>query len=139
MYTNILYATDLKEDHFALCQQAVAIANCFGAKLSLIHVIEAPASLQLAQGLGFAELVNPVKDDAQAVMATLGEALNIPSDRQYVETGSIKAVILNKVHELGFDLIIIGSHSANHLPAFLGSTANAIVQKASCDVLTLRA
>lgn len=138
MYSNILFATDLKEDHFALCQQAAAIAKAFKGQLSLLHVIEAPASLQLAQGLGFAELINPVKDDAQTVMSALGDALNIPLKRQYVEGGSIKTVILQKVKELHIDLIIIGSHSPNHLPAFLGSTANAIVHHANCDVLTLR-
>ena len=139
MYSNILFATDLSENHFEMCRQAVDIAACFHAKLFLLHVIEPPASLQLAQGLGFAEFDHPVKDDALSVMNVLGEALNIPVNQQFVEVGSIKMHVLNKVAELACNLIIIGSHSSSKLPAFLGSTAHAVVHQAQCDVLTLRA
>jgi universal stress protein A len=138
MYTTILHATDLSENHFHMCQQAVDIAKCFHAKLFLMHVIAPPASLQLAQGLGFAEFDHPIKDDAETVMRTLGEALNIPVKQQLVDIGSIKMCILNKVEELACNLIIIGSHTPNKLPSFLGSTAHAIVHHAACDVLTLR-
>ena len=74
MYTHILHATDLSETHFELCEQAAALSNKLGACLYLIHVIEAPASLQIAQGLGFAEIGKPVKDDAEVVMQVLGDA-----------------------------------------------------------------
>jgi len=138
MYTHILHATDLSENHFDMCKQAVEIAKCFRARLYLLHVIEPPASLQLAQGLGFAEFDHPIKDDAEAVMRTLGDALKIPTTQQFVEIGSIKTNVLKKVQELGCNLIIIGSHSPSGLPAFLGSTAHAVVHHAKCDVLTLR-
>lgn len=138
MYTHILHATDLSENHFHMSQQAVEIAKRFKAKLFLLHVIEPPASLQLAQGLGFAEFDSPIRDDAQTVMAILGEALNIPLDQQFVEIGSIKTHVLDKAKELGCKLIIIGSHTPTKLPAFLGSTAREIIHDAKCDVLTLR-
>lgn len=138
MYTHILHATDLSENHFHMCQQAADIAKYFHAKLFLLHVIEPPASLQIAQGLGFAEFDHPIKDDAEAVMRTLGEALHIPVNQQFVEVGSIKIQVLKKVEELSCKLIIIGSHSPSKLPAFLGSTAHAVVHHAKCDVLTLR-
>lgn len=138
MYTHILHATDLSENHFHMCQQAVEIAKKFHAKLYLLHVIEPPASLQLAQGLGFAEFDSPIKDDAQAVMAVLGEALNIPPEQQFVEIGSIKTNVLEKVQELSCTLIIIGSHGPSKLPAFLGSTAREVIHEAKCDVLTIR-
>ena len=139
MYTKILYATDLSENHFYMGQQAAQIAKRFNATLYILHVIEPPASLQLAQGLGFAEFDQPIKDVAQAVMSTLGEALNIPTDQLFVEVGSIKMHVLKKVEELSCNLIIIGSHTPSKLPAFLGSTAHAVVHQAKCDVLTLRA
>ncbi len=139
MYTKILHATDLKENHYALCQKAVEIAKSFGATLHLLHVIEQPASLQLAQSLGFAELATPVKDDALIVLKVLGESLGLPKSQQHVEIGSIKIQVLNKARELGCDLLIIGSHDpSDHLPSFLGSTAHAVVHHALCDVLTVR-
>lgn len=138
MYTHIIHATDLSENHFNMCKQAVDIAKHFNAKLYIMHVIEPPASLQLAQGLGFAEFDHPIKDDAETVMRTLGDALNIPVEQQIVCIGPIKSTILDKVEEMACNLIIIGSHTPSKLPSFLGSTAHAIVHHAPCDVLTLR-
>lgn len=140
MYTIMLHATDLSENHFDICQKAVQIAAVFSAKLHLLHVIEPPPTLQFAQGLGFAELGNPnlMKEDAQTVMQLLGDALNIPSEQQHVEIGSIKMHVLDKAKTLKCNLIILGSHTPSVLPTFLGSTAHAVVNHALCDVLTLR-
>lgn len=138
MYNNILFATDLLNEHNHLTKKAVEIAKQFGAKLYLLHVIELPASIQLAQGLGFTELANPAKDDAQTVLSLIGENFHIPSAQQFVEIGSVKEHIFNKVKELNCQLIILGNHSSIGLHSFLGSTAHSTVNHAPCDVLTLR-
>lgn len=138
MYKNILFATDLNEAHFTMSQRAVEIANLLGAELFIMHVIELPASIQLAQGLGFTELANPSTEDAKTVLGLLGEALNIPLDRQIVEIGSVSEHVERKARELDCSLIIIGSHSSENLSTVLGSRANAIMHHAPCDVLTLR-
>ena len=139
MYTNILFATDLLNEHNHLTEKANQIAKQFNAQLYLLHVIELPASVQLAQGLGFIELVKPVKDDAQTVLSLIGENLNIPVERQFIEVGSVKENIFKKASELNCQLIIIGSHSTTGIRSILGSTALATVNHAPCDVLTLRA
>lgn len=138
MYKNILFATDLLNEHNHLAKKAAEIAKQFNTELYLLHVIELPASVQLAQGLGFIELANPVKDDAQTVLSLIGENLKIPADHQFVEIGSVKEHIFKKAKELNCQLIIIGSHSTSGFNSFLGSTAHATVNHAPCDVLTLR-
>lgn len=138
MYKTILHATDLSDTHFELCEQAMDVATRFNARLYLIHVIEAPASLQLAQGLGFAEIGVPVKDDAEVVMATLGEALALPKDQLLVESGSVKNIVLEKSAALGCDLLIIGSHTPHDLSELMGNTARCLMEQAPIDVLTLR-
>jgi nucleotide-binding universal stress UspA family protein len=138
MYTNILFATDLLNKHNHLIEKAVLIAKKFKATLYLLHVIELPASVQLAQGLGFTELANPAKDDATTVLSLVGEEFNIPITRQFVEIGSVKEHIFKKVDELNCQLIIIGSHSTTGFETLLGSTAHAVVNRAPCDVTTLR-
>ncbi|KTD19381.1 universal stress protein [Legionella israelensis] len=138
MYNNILHATDLSEEHFHVSEKAKAIADYFKAKLYLLHVIELPASVQLAQGLGFTELAHPAKDDALTVIELLGEALSIPKEQQIVEIGSVVEHIFRKVKELNCNLIIIGSHTNDNFSTFLGSTASATVHHAPCDVITLR-
>lgn len=138
MYKNILHATDLNENHYPECEQAAAIAKQFDAQLHLLHVIEVPASYQWAQSLGFTELAQPVKNDAETVMHLIGESLNIPLSQQSVEIGSAKSIILKKVKKLDCDLVIIGRHTPRGISGFLGSTAHAVIHHASCDVLVLK-
>lgn len=133
----IIHATDLSENHFGMCERAVEIAKKLQAKLYLLHVVETPPSMVLAQGLGFAEIDNPAPlvQDAQAVMMVLGETLGIPKKQLLVELGTPKQHILQKEADLACQMIIVGHHSSNHI---LGNTARAIVDEAKCDVLTLR-
>ncbi|MDP3560930.1 MAG: universal stress protein [Legionellaceae bacterium] len=139
MYNRILHATDLSENHFHMCQQAVDLAKRFEAQLYLLHAIETPTSLQIAQGLGFAEIDNPsqLKEDAQAVLAVLGESFKIPADHLFVEVGSIKQHVFTSLKNLDCNLLIIGRHMHHYIPAYLESSAHAINQEANCDVLTL--
>ncbi|HRD68659.1 MAG TPA: universal stress protein [Legionella sp.] len=138
MYKNILFATDLLIEHNHLTEKAVTIAKKFKAKLYLLHVIELPASIQLAQGLGFTELANPSTEDAKTVLSLIGENFKIPQSQQFVEIGSVRDHIISKVEDLKCQLIILGSHSTTGLQFFLGSTAHETIKHAPCDVLTLR-
>lgn len=139
MYHIMLHATDLSDNHFYLCEQAVAFAKKFHATLHFIHVIEPPPSLQLAQGLGFAEFDRPqlLQEDAKAVMATLGDTFHLPPTQQWVEIGSIQQHVLAKIKELNADLLILGHHVSTHLPSFLDSSAHNMAEKSPCSVLIL--
>jgi nucleotide-binding universal stress UspA family protein len=139
MYKVILHATDLTDTHFPISQRAAELAKSLGATLHLMHVIHPPTTMQIAQGLGFAEFDKPLTVEAEAVMQILGEALNVPQHCQIVEVGSIKYEILRHAKAIQCNLIIVGSHTPGELPAFLGSTAHAIVNHATCDVLTIQA
>lgn len=138
MYTNILFATDLLNEHQNMAKKAAKIAQQFNAKLYFLHVIELPASIQIAQGLGFTELAQPAKDDAETVLSLLCDTMNIPANQQFVEIGSVKEHINNKAKELDCQLIILGRHSSTGFQAILGSTAHAVVNHPPSDVLTLK-
>lgn len=137
MYKKILFATDLLEEHNHFLEKAVSLAKQMHASLYLLHVIELPTSYQLAQGLGFAEIANPARDDARFVLSTIGEHYNISQTQLIVEVGSVKEHIFNTVKQLQCQLIIIGRQSSINLHSFLGSTAHATVNHAPCDVLTI--
>lgn len=135
----MVYATDLLEGSHRLSLEAKEIAEKFGATLHLLHVVEPPITTQYAQALGFAEIIEPLTGDATIVLNTLGEELGIPKENQHVLTGRAHYQIIEKARELGMDAIIIGSHTPHRaLHHFLGGTANAIVQGAHCDVITLK-
>lgn len=138
MYKCMLHATDLRENHFDLCKKAKQLADYHHAKLYLIHIIEIPQSLLLAQNLGFAQLAAPAKEDAQTVLATVGEALKVPVSQQKIEIGMVKYHILEYADALKCDLIILGRHSPHGLANLLGSTTYHVTEDANCDVLTLK-
>lgn len=137
MYSTFIHATDLSENHYAMCEEAKKIADKFNGKLYLMHVIEPPASLQLAQGLGFAEFDLPQREDAFSVMRVIGDSLDIPEQQLIVEVGSIKSHVLKMIDTLNCDMIILGKRSPDALHHLLGSTAHAVSHQASCHVLTL--
>lgn len=135
MYTHILHATDLSENHYHMCQKALEVAKKFQAHLFLLHVVETPPSVQLAQGLGFATIERPtkLKDDAESVLSILGEDLGIPKERQLVEVGSIYKHIKETLIKHRCGLLIVGRHYHHHL----FPRVEAHDEELSCDVLTL--
>ncbi|OGV27207.1 MAG: universal stress protein UspA [Legionellales bacterium RIFCSPHIGHO2_12_FULL_37_14] len=138
MYKRILHATDLQKNHFAMCEKANTLAKYHHAELFLVHIVEIPQSMILAQNLGFAGLIAPAKEDAKIVLKTVGEALKIPTSHQFVDTGIVRQHILERATSLKCDLIILGRHGEGMLQSLLGSTTYHIMQHAECDVLTLK-
>ncbi len=135
MYTHILHATDLSENHYHMCQKALEVAKKFQAQLFILHVIETPPSMQIAQGLGFASIERPttLREDAESVLNVLGEDLGIPKERQLVAVGSIYQHIKSSLLEHRCGLLIVGRHYHHHLFPRLESHD----EHFSCDVLTL--
>src|SRR5690348_11676184 len=139
-YTHILIAVDLTDDSPKVVQKGQEVAKRFGAKLSLLHVVEFipvdPAGEALLpppvdlEG----ELVEGAKRRLDELCASLG--LNDAPRR--VEMGSIKAELLRAAQEGHADLIVLGSHERHGLALLLGSTEKSILHKASCDVLAVR-
>lgn len=138
MYRHILLATDLEPDT-ALLAERVADIVAAGTQLTLIHVIE---PLALAYGaempVDLATLQEEVSLQARKKLDELAKHLAIGSERCLLVTGTIEKEILRIAQEQGVDLIVLGSHSRRGLAALLGSTANAVLHHAHCDVLAVR-
>lgn len=136
MYNHILLATDLDaENANEVPQKARALADVFGAKLSLLHVVE---SIPNYGFIGISELENKLIEEAKEHLAILGKTIQVAEEDQWIVMGSAKREILAAAAELKVDLIIIGSHSGMHLSDILGSTTNVVLHHANCDVLTIR-
>ncbi len=140
IYKHVLIAIDLHPNcDKKTIQRAITIAKENNAKLSIVHAIEH------INAYGVAEAYSAVLDveeemikEAKAEMTRIGEQFSIPTSSQYIEVGSPKSVIMTKVQELGVDLIVVGSHGRHGIQLLLGSTANAVLHHASCDVLAVR-
>lgn len=141
-YQHILFATDFTDEALQVGARAKEIAQRYGARLSLVHVIE-PVVVSPGYDL-LPVLPEELPDEAlrassQEALRRLAERLEIQDAEQRVITGvSTKEGILEAVQELGADLIVIGSHGRHGLALLLGSTANAVLHGAPCDVLAVR-
>lgn len=141
-YQHILFATDFTDEALQVGARAKEVAQRYGARLSLVHVIE-PVVVSPGYDL-LPVLPEELPDEAlrassQEALRRLSERLEIQDAEQRVITGvSTKEGILEAVQELGADLIVIGSHGRHGLALLLGSTANAVLHGAPCDVLAVR-
>jgi nucleotide-binding universal stress UspA family protein len=127
----ILYPTDFSLDSMAAAPYAVSLAHEHQARLYLLHVTEAPVSPADERDLA-TRLVDIVPPDAGLGCAP----------RPFVDFGDAGHKITELAEELMVDLIVLGPRArpllpgATHLP---GSTAQYVISRAICPVLTTRA
>lgn len=137
MYKHILFATDLTEDTDYLVEKVRTMRSFTNAKLSLIHVVEPLPGYSYAY-LGIEDIEGQLLTEARQSIEKLGGKLNVAASDQFIEVGPTKTKILKTAEDIGVDLIVCGSHGRHGLSLLLGSTANAILHGAKCDVLTVR-
>lgn len=137
MYKTILFATDLTEDTDYLIQKVQSVRGITGAKLCLVHVVEPLPGYNYAY-LGIEDIEGQLIQEARQSIDKLAQQLNVDKKDVFVEVGATKNRILKVADEEKADLIMCGSHGRHGLSLLLGSTANAILHGAKCDVLTVR-
>lgn len=139
-YSHILLAVDFSDNADAVAQRALQLGAAFSCRLSLAHVVEfvqvdLSNELVLPQEL---ELDQELLKTAQRRLQTFAEKLGIKDCRQFVVQGSTRREILRIAEEHEVDLIVVGSHGRQGIQLLLGSTANAVLHGAPCDVLAVR-
>ena len=140
MYQNILLATELIDNNQYIEEKAMAIQKLTNAKLSIIHVIEPMpyTSDELLSIYNYQEMTEALEENAKKMLQPVQKRLDITDKNSIIVTGSVSYEILNYAKENNIDLIITGSHGRHGLQLLLGSTANAILHGAKCDVLAVR-
>ncbi|GMQ84028.1 MAG: universal stress protein [Gammaproteobacteria bacterium] len=139
-YCHILLAVDFSGNTDAVAERALAISKMCSARISLVHVVEfvqidLSSELVAPQEL---ELDRELLATADQRLKELGEKYSIPDSERFVSQGSTKREILRIAQEQHVDLIVIGSHGREGIQLLLGSTANAVLHGAPCDVLAVR-
>jgi nucleotide-binding universal stress UspA family protein len=140
--TSILAPTDLAEGSEPALQVAAALAERWAARLTLLHVVEPvaqaevwpldPASVELF--LAEPEELEPEWQTAMEKVQLSG----VNFERRTVK-GSAAVEIMRTAHELGADLIVMGTHGRSGLAhVLLGSVAEQVAREAECSVLTVR-
>lgn len=138
MYKRVLFATDFDEVGINAAHKAKKIADENGADLFLVHVVEPIPAYAYPGFAGFAEVELSIREQAEKELNTLATKLKVDTAHCLLEFGSTKNEVLRVAEEHKIDLIVTGSHGKHGLALLLGSTADAILHGASCDMLIVR-
>jgi universal stress protein A len=139
-YTHLLLAIDFSANTDQVIGRGLALARAFDARISLVHVVEF-AQVDLSN-----ELVMPQELELDQELQALAETRLRETAQQYgladhprhVRHGSTRREILQLAEEENVDLVVVGSHGRSGIQLLLGSTANAVLHGAPCDVLAVR-
>jgi universal stress protein F len=137
MYDNILIAIDLDqpESWAKALPTSLALARCFGARLTLCSVVpDTEAELEAEwSASGYREMIAV----ADAKLKALAAEHDIDAATQ-VGTGPIWGGIVDTAERIGADLIILASHRPQMKDYLLGANASRVVRHAACSVLVVR-
>ena len=140
-YKNILVAADFSEAGEDAVKTADALAGCFGASLTLLHVLEhfpedMPVSVIPPEDVDPQKfLTDRARGDLEKLSARIaqpGAALEV-----VVSTHSASREVVQYAQRHGIDLIVVGSHGKPGIQGMSGSTANGVMHAAVVDVLVV--
>jgi nucleotide-binding universal stress UspA family protein len=138
----IVAALDLEAGSDVVLTRAIQLASAHGARLIVVHVIEADPSSEAAELSGRSE--NELRDDLKRQALATIEPRVVESGRTrrtevQVAFGSPHAAITRVADERHADVIIIGPGKAGSLKEkVFGSTADRVVRSAAAPVLVVR-
>ena len=143
VFKEIVVPTDFSEHSLRALDYAVEIAEKFGSALKIIYVIE--PLLQAADvswtSVDFEQLNQTHKASAEKQLAQLLEERlpeGMPADTEIL-SGKPFVEILKYAKRQNADLIVMATHGRGAIAHILmGSTAEKVVRKASCPVLTVK-
>ena len=153
---NILYTTDLSKNARFAFGYAASLANRYGAKITIFHVLETlphDAHVRVAYVLGEKRWKELEAENEQKVMDTIHSRLDkfcedmktSLSDCQFIvdniviKQGAPVEHILAKAKADKYDIIVMGTHGQGMLAdAMMGSTARRVVRRSEIPVLVIR-
>jgi universal stress protein A len=138
-FNKIILAVELVSTERDLVEKAMDLAKKFKAQVFLVHAIEHISAYGSAYGIAVsAEIEDALFKSATKQMRALGKKHGIPEKNQIIKFSAAKVAILEEAESRKADLIMLGSHGRQGMNLLLGSTANAVIHTAKCDVFAVR-
>lgn len=140
-YQHILLAVDYSENGDYVAAKAKNLADKYQAKLSIIHVLD---NIPMPD-TNYGTVIDLEKDSSYDLLESeksklkeLGDHLKVDVANRWLIWGVPKQEIIHIADQEQVDLIVVGSHGRHGLALLLGSTANAVLHHAKCDVMAIR-
>jgi len=142
-YEKVLVAVDLSSESEVVLRKAMQISDP-DAELNLVYVQEPMDNVyvgivpQSAAFSGLGDLEAQLGEELKEKLEALGKKFDLPEDKLHILHGSPAHEIRRFAETYAAELIVIGTHGQKGLQLLLGSTANAVLHGAVCDVLSVR-
>lgn len=138
-----LIAVDVTDEADKVLSAGCDFAQRFESDVTLLTVVK---PLRFAYGhlspggLGaqYAELEQDLVKQTENELCTLAEAHGLSPDHCQTVVGQPATEIRKAAQELSADTIVVGTRGRHGLALVLGSTANAVLHGAPCNVLAVR-
>jgi nucleotide-binding universal stress UspA family protein len=153
---NILYATDLSESARHAYRYAASVAQQYGGRITILHVIEKLSTetyLQIQSYLGeeawekhqkekqadfVARIKGRLKDFCDEISGDM-DACTFQVDKIIVKEGIPAFEILRQAEANDVDIIVMGTHGFGMFKdALLGGTARRVVRRSHIPVMVIR-
>jgi nucleotide-binding universal stress UspA family protein len=142
-FNKILFATDFSEISEFAFDYALTLAETFNSRLIVMHVINEPVDLRgfYVPHISFDTIEREIALSAEKMMEKFcGKKIkDYDNYDKFIVSGIPYEEILKKADEEKVDLLIMGTHGRAGIDHLLfGSTAERVVRKAACPVMTVR-
>ncbi len=140
-YQHIMASIDFSEQSQYIAKKAKNLATVYGSKLSLIHILDNIPMPQIPYGtvISLTETTdNEYLEAEKQKFIKIANQFDVANDCRWLVWGNPKQEITHIADQNNVDLIVMGSHGRHGLALLLGSTANAVLHHAHCDVLAVR-
>lgn len=147
----ILYPTDLSENARHALSYAVSMANRYGAKITVMHVIEtlSPSAMTVISSYLEEEQLERIRTDKeQAAVRMMTERVQglcneiedaCPFTDILVERGNPVERILHQIETGRYDLVVMGTRGLGRFEqAMMGSTTRHLVRRSRVPVLVVQ-
>jgi universal stress protein A len=142
-YRHIVVGVDVTEEANQVLEVARDLAGEHGAKLSVCTVVKPLTHVyggldMMAYSQASVNFEQEAAAQARASVAALAAKVGVGAADVHVHIGAPAMQLVESAAALSADLIVVGSHGKHGLGLLLGSTANGVLHRAHCDVLTVR-
>lgn len=142
-FPTILFATDFSEISEYAFDYALSMARKFDSRLIVMHIINEPVDLRgfYVPHISFDSLEQEIAVAAEKMMEKFcaGKFQGISSHETVIASGIPYEEILKKIDEEKISLVVLGTHGRAGIDHLLfGSTAERVVRRARCAVMTVR-
>jgi nucleotide-binding universal stress UspA family protein len=144
MFKKILFCTDFSENSDHAFSYAFNLTRAHNATLLILHVIIEPVCYYWSTPKGADELIakqtERVKQEINTrYLSKIDGVKNVEIFAREAGEGQAFCEIIQVAREESADLIVMGTHGRTGIDHFLlGSTAENVVRKSPCPVLTVR-